>query len=99
MAESVEAASLAPGNRTAVQLGGETVMVANVGGSFYAVQDACTHRGCSLSEGRLEGSELTCACHGGRFDVTTGEVLGGPPRDSLKTFKVSVSGGKLTVAR
>jgi len=64
------------------------IAVANVGGRLYAFDDTCTHKGCSLSEGDLDGTVVTCPCHGGEFDVTTGEVLGGPPPEPVRTYRV-----------
>ena len=68
-----------PGRLLAVELDGEPLAVANVDGLLYAIGDVCTHRGCSLSEGQLSGAVLTCRCHGGQFDVRTGEVLTSVP--------------------
>ena len=51
------------------------IAVANVGGTFYAFDDTCTHEGCSLAEGELEETTVTCHCHGSRFDVTNGGCL------------------------
>ena len=82
-------AEVPPGSATLV---GE-VAVFNVGGSFCATQDKCTHRGGPLSEGTLEGSTLTCPWHGAQFNVCTGAVLRGPAKDPVKTFAVTVEGG------
>ncbi len=58
-----------------VELEGKGVLVAKVGGNFYAIGDKCTHRECSLSNGTLEGTIVTCACHGSKFDITSGKVV------------------------
>lgn len=65
-----------------VSVDGTDVLVAMVDGSFYAIGDVCTHRKCSLSDGTLEGTIVTCPCHGSKFDITSGEVVawvGGRP--------------------
>ena len=65
-----------------VRVEGTDVLVAMVNGNFYAIGDECTHRGCSLSEGTLEGTIVTCSCHGSKFDITNGKVMawvGGRP--------------------
>ncbi len=54
---------------------GKGVLVARVNGKLYAIGDKCTHMGCSLSEGRLEESVVTCPCHGTKFDITSGKVI------------------------
>lgn len=76
---------------------GEDVAVANVGGSYYAFGDVCTHAHCSLADGDLEGTTVICACHGSEFDVRTGEVLGGPAPEPVPSWPVSVEDGELKV--
>jgi nitrite reductase/ring-hydroxylating ferredoxin subunit len=73
------------------------VTVANVGGTFYAFDDACTHERCSLAEGDLEEITLTCRCHGSQFDVSSGLVLRGPAREPVKTHETRVEDGKLEI--
>ena len=67
-------------------------VVFNVAGQFFATQSRCTHRQGPLNKGRLEGSTITCPLHGAQFNVTTGDVLRGPARDPLKTYRVTVEG-------
>ncbi len=88
---------VAPGRLLAVEVAGEQVAVANVDGLLYAIGDTCTHRGCSLSEGELSGAVVTCRCHGGQFDVRTGEVVGGPPEEPEKSFPVQVIGNEFRI--
>jgi len=59
----------------AFDVSGNRIAIASVGGALYAFGDTCTHQGCSLAEGDLEGTVVTCPCHGSRFNVTTGDVL------------------------
>jgi nitrite reductase/ring-hydroxylating ferredoxin subunit len=65
------------GQMRVFELAGTTVNVSNASGHLYAFDDTCTHMGCSLAKGELEGTTVTCACHGSQFDVTTGAVLRG----------------------
>ena len=67
------------GGVRAIDVRGTRIAVANVGGTYYAFDDACTHEQCSLAEeGELAGTTLTCTCHGSEFDVRTGKVLAPP---------------------
>lgn len=79
------------------QVGGESVAVANAGGSFHAFGDVCTHKQCQLSEGDLDGTTVTCPCHGSQFDVTTGNVLNGPATLPVGSYEVSEEGGELRI--
>ena len=65
------------GKMKAVRIGEKDILVANVGGVFYAVADHCSHEGGKLSLGTLEGSVVTCPLHGSRFDVRTGKSVSG----------------------
>ena len=55
----------------------ESILLSNVGGKIYATQSDCGHQRASLARGTLEGSIVTCALHGAKFDVTTGKNVGG----------------------
>ena len=73
-----------------VIVGGEDVVVGNVGGQLYAIADKCTHRGGPLNEGELEGNTVTCPWHGGQFDLTSGKVLQPPPMKDAASYDVKV---------
>ena len=88
---------VAPGGLLAIDVEGKRVAVANVDGRFFAIGDSCTHRGCSLSEGELSGTVVMCPCHGGQFDLTDGEVVAGPPRESIPTYVVQVVGDEFRI--
>ena len=66
--------------------------VFNVDGTFCATQNNCPHRQGPLSEGKLDGSTVTCPWHGSQFNVCTGAVLRGPAQVPLKTYRVTVEG-------
>lgn len=68
------------------------VTVFNVAGSFCATQAKCSHKQGPLSEGKLDGSTVTCPWHESQFNVCTGAVLRGPAADPLKTYRVIVEG-------
>jgi 3-phenylpropionate/trans-cinnamate dioxygenase ferredoxin component len=76
---------------------GTRVLLANVGGTFYAIDNTCTHMGCSLSDGRLDGTVVQCACHGSRFEVSTGDVVGGPAQRPVRSYPVQVVGDEVKV--
>lgn len=73
-----------------VQLGGEYVLVANVGGKIYAISNTCTHRGGPLDEGELKGNIVTCPWHGGQFEVTTGKVVSPSPTKDEVSFDIRI---------
>lgn len=91
------AADIKPGELTAVDVEGTRIAIANVDGRFYAFDDTCTHEQCSLAEGILEGTIVTCPCHGAQFDVTNGKVMAPPAPTSVKSYPVRVHDGQLVV--
>ena len=76
---------------------GTNVSVANAKGHLYAFDDTCTHMGCSLANGRLAGTVVTCACHGSQFDVTSGAVLRGPAQRAVRSRTVQVKDDDLLI--
>ena len=90
-----EAGDVSPGEMRVFDLEGTRVNVANAGGHLYAFADTCTHMGCSLANGRLDGTVVTCACHGSQFDVTSGAVLRGPAQRPVRSFAVTVDDGQI----
>ena len=93
----VSADDLAPGKAKCVEVAGKTLALFNLDGTFYAIDNTCTHRGGPLSEGELEGNEVTCPWHGGIFNVTTGAVVGGPPPSNVASYPVRVHGADIEV--
>ena len=88
---------VAAGQMRVFDVAGTKVNVANTGGRLYAFDDTCTHTGCSLAMGELDGTTVTCACHGSQFDVSTGAVLAGPARRPVRSHLVQVEAGDLLV--
>ena len=83
------------GQMRVFELEGTKVNVASAGGKLYAFDDTCTHTGCSLAKGKLEGTTVTCPCHGSQFDVRSGVVLRGPARRPVRSRIVKVESENL----
>jgi nitrite reductase/ring-hydroxylating ferredoxin subunit len=92
-----DSGEIGPGAMRAFDVGGTRVAVAHVGSSYYAFDDTCTHMGCSLANGELDDTTVTCACHGSQFDVTTGAVLRGPAQRPVRSRATQVEGGDLQI--
>jgi 3-phenylpropionate/trans-cinnamate dioxygenase ferredoxin component len=93
------ASALAPGAMTWVVVDRERVLIANVGGVFYALRDACGHRQMPLSKGTLSGHVVECPLHFATFDVRTGRPLGGPASADVPSYEVRLSDGTVYVRR
>ncbi len=85
------------GRAKAVEAEGRRIALFNSGGGYFAIDDACTHRGGPLSEGEVEGTVVTCPSHGATYDITTGNVLGPPAPEGVVSYRVQVDGNDIKV--
>ena len=96
---AIRASEVPAGAMKWVVLDYERVLIAHVDGAFYALADACGHRGASLSRGTLEDHVVECPLHFARFDVRTGKLLSGPTSADIPTYQVLVEGDAVYVKR
>ena len=100
MAELVPVAKvgeLAAGEMKLVEAGERAIVLLNVEGELYALDNECTHAGCDLADGDLEGNILECPCHGSKFNVATGAVENPPAEEPVPTYAVSIEGDDVLV--
>lgn len=95
----IKASELSPGHMKWVAVNRERVLLANVEGTFYALQDACGHQRAPLSKGELEGYVIECPLHFAQFDVRTGKLLTGPVAADVPIYEVRVEGDTVYVKR
>lgn len=95
--EIARAGELRAGTMRRCDVAGRRILLANVAGRLYAVDDTCTHEEASLSTGVLKGELVKCPLHNSRFNVRTGEVLEEPAEQSLRTYPVREEGGRVFV--
>jgi nitrite reductase/ring-hydroxylating ferredoxin subunit len=88
------ASELQPGQSKVVEIDGRQIALFNVGGSFYAIDNACLHLGGPLGEGYLEGENVICPWHGWTYNVTTG-LCPINPNMSVKTYPVKLEGPEI----
>lgn len=91
------AEDLAPGEKQIFEVDGIEVVVVNLDGEYYCVEDVCTHDGGPLGEGRLDNGHIICPRHGARFDVRTGAALTLPAFEPVQTYQVKVENGDLLI--
>lgn len=88
---------VAPGAALKVEIADLTLAVFNIGGQFFVTDDACTHGPGSLSEGYVEDDVVECNFHNGQFNIRSGEVVSPPCMVPIKTYRVTVADGKVTI--
>lgn len=93
-------ASLLSENRPTRVIVDETpVLLLRQNENIYAIHDRCSHRGCPLSDGEVQGDEIVCGCHGSRFSLRDGAVKHGPATAPQPAFQVRVQEGRVEVRR
>ena len=88
---------LSPGEGKVLEAEGQTIALFNVDGTFYAIENTCTHVGGPLGEGALVGDQVTCPWHGAQFNVASGKVLDPPAPSDVKSFVVTIEGSDVLI--
>lgn len=78
------------GDVVGVIVGGKDIALYEVDGELYATDNLCTHGAARLSDGFLEGREIECPLHQGRFDVCSGKAMCAPVSEDIKTYPVKI---------
>lgn len=89
------------GKMKRISVKGKDLLVANINGEIYSIDDVCTHEECSLADGFLQGEVVTCGCHLARFNVKTGKKVDNPATGTNipdeQTFKIRVENDEVIV--
>jgi len=80
---------------TSVQLDGRDIALYKVEGSVFATDNTCTHGHARLCDGFLEGHEIECPLHQGKFDVRDGSPTCAPVTEALRCYPVRIEDGRV----
>ena len=94
---AIKTADVPVNGMVVVDVKGVRIAVTRVRGAYYAFDDECTHEQCSLAEGDLAGTTVTCMCHGAEFDVRSGAVLAPPAVVPIRVYRTRVEGDALQI--
>ncbi len=81
-----------------VSVGGREIAMYNAGGEIFATDNLCTHGHARLCEGFLDGHEIECPLHQGKFDIRTGQPTCAPVTEALRNYPVKIEGSRVFVA-
>ncbi len=80
-----------------IDIAGKSIALYQVDGAIYATDNVCTHGNARLCDGFLEGHEIECPLHQGKFDIRNGKAMCAPLTDDLRTYPVKIDGSRVFV--
>ncbi|MBN2045144.1 MAG: non-heme iron oxygenase ferredoxin subunit [Anaerolineales bacterium] len=93
-----EEGSLSNGDRLFVEIDEFRIVVFNIAGKYFAIEDVCSHDDGPLGDGEFEDEfEIACPRHGARFDVRNGHVLSLPAVEDIPAYPVRVADGNIEI--
>ncbi len=88
-----------PSQMKEVEVDGQSILISNVNGKYYAIGSICTHEGGPLADGTIHNYEVECPWHGSKFDVRTGEVTSLPATEPEPSYEIKVEGNQILVKK
>jgi len=95
--EVAPASDLPNGERLFVDIGDRPIVILNIAGQFFAIQDVCTHDDGPLGDGMIEGDHIVCPRHGGEFEYRTGKAVQLPAVVDIPAYPVRIVDGNIQV--
>lgn len=80
-----------------VQIGDRRLLLVNASGTYYVVDEMCSHEDYSLALGCIKGERIKCSLHGSYFDLRSGNPLEEPACEPIGTYRVAVSEDRIWV--
>jgi nitrite reductase/ring-hydroxylating ferredoxin subunit len=95
--EVAEVEELPNGERIFIEIGDNYMVIFNIAGQYYAIEDLCSHDDGPLGDGDVEGYEVICPRHGARFDLRTGKALTLPAVEDIPAYPIRVVDERILV--
>ncbi len=80
-----------------IDIAGKSLALYQVEGEIYATDNICTHGNARLCDGFLEGHEIECPLHQGKFDIRNGKAMCAPLTEDVRTYPVRIEGSRVFV--
>ncbi len=88
--------SQVPAGGGVILSGPKIVLTKGTDGTVHGFSAVCTHQACTVNQ--ISGGVISCPCHGSKYDVNTGAVVGGPAPAPLPKVAVMVRGDGIFTA-
>lgn len=85
------------GQRIFIELDNHSIVLFNIGGEYYAIENECSHDGGPIGDGDIEGMTIVCPRHGARFDIATGKVLSLPAVEDIPAYPTRIVGKRIQI--
>ena len=86
------------GKMIKVSIDRKDILISNIDGNYYAIDDSCTHSGSSLSEGKLKDGKITCGWHAAEFDCKNGKLVKFPVKIcDLTSYQVTMKSDNILI--
>ena len=95
--DALAASALPKDDVIGIDVAGRDVALYTVGDAVFATDNVCTHGQACLSDGFLDGHQIECPLHQGRFDVRNGQPLCDPVEEPLRSYPVKIEAGRVFV--
>ncbi len=80
-----------------IDIAGKSLALYQVEGEIYATDNICTHGNARLCDGFLEGHEIECPLHQGKFDIRNGKAMCAPLTEDVRTYPVKIEGSRVFI--
>jgi len=95
--DALAASALPADDVIGIELAGRDIALYSVEGKVYATDNVCTHGQARLCDGFLDGHEIECPLHQGKFDVRDGKPLCEPVTVAIRSYPVKIEGSRVFV--
>ena len=80
-----------------VEINAKSIALYQVDGEIFATDNICTHGNARLCDGFLEGHEIECPLHQGKFDIRNGKAMCAPLTEDIRTYPVKIEGNRVFI--
>jgi naphthalene 1,2-dioxygenase system ferredoxin subunit len=80
-----------------VEINAKSIALYQVDGEIFATDNICTHGNARLCDGFLEGHEIECPLHQGKFDIRNGKAMCAPLTEDIRTYPVKIEGDRVFI--